>query len=49
MEAFHMNRLKKAAAMLMVTGISLGIGSMPAIAAVTSGGHRGSPEVFHCC
>ena len=45
-----MNRLKRAVAMLMVaTGISLGIGSMPAIAAVTSSGRPGLPEVFHCC
>jgi hypothetical protein len=46
----RMNRLKRAAATLVVlTGISLGNGISPAIAAVTSGGPQGSPDVFHCC
>ena len=45
-----MNRLTRAAATLVVvSGISLGTGSNPAITAVTSGGHSGSLEVFHCC
>jgi hypothetical protein len=45
-----MNRLKRAAITLAaVTVISLGIGSMPATAAVTSTGHARSPGVFHCC
>jgi hypothetical protein len=49
-----MNRLKRAAATLVaVTGISLVIGSTPAIALVTSPvtgvEHGGSPSVFHCC
>jgi hypothetical protein len=53
-----MNRLKRAAATLVaVTGISLVIGSTPAIALVTSSvtssvtgvEHGGSPGVFHCC
>lgn len=45
-----MNRPKRAVTMLLVvTGISLGAGSTPATAAVTSVGHSGSPGVFHCC
>ncbi len=45
-----MNRLTRAMAMLMVAaGITLGAGSTPAIAAVTSGGHPAVPRVFHCC
>jgi hypothetical protein len=45
-----MNGLKRAAATLVaVTGISLGIGGTPPIAVVTSTGHAGSPDVFHCC
>ena len=45
-----MNGLKRVASTLVVvTGISIGAWTVPAIAAVTSGGHLGSPEVFHCC
>lgn len=45
-----MNGLKRASATLVVVlGISLGIGISPVIPAVTSGGHPASPDVFHCC
>jgi len=45
-----MNRLTRAMTMLLVaTGISLGAGSPPAIAAATSAGHPVTPRVFHCC
>jgi hypothetical protein len=44
-----MNRLKRAIATLVaVTGISLAIGSTPAVA-VTSVEHGGSTSEFHCC
>jgi hypothetical protein len=45
-----MNRLKRAVTTLVaVVNISLGAAIIPAITAVTSEGHSGLPDVFHCC
>jgi hypothetical protein len=45
-----MNGLKRAAiTLVMLTGISLGVSTAPAIATVTSGRHPGAPDVLHCC
>jgi hypothetical protein len=45
-----MNRLTRSAATLIViTGISLVLGSTTAIPAATSAGRPGAPQVFHCC